>query len=195
MNFCTHIDNEKVLQLPLFQYNGEVVVVDTVANFNKIKPELFLDKILGFDTETKPTFKKGMANRTPVSLLQLSNASKTYLFRLNKIPLCDELVELLRSPEYTKVGVSIQNDIRSLRKLHPFEPAGFVDLQSVVARFGIKDMSLRKLAAIVLGCRISKAAQLSNWSAKNLTDKQIHYAATDAWISREIFIKLKNQCQ
>jgi len=190
--FKTNITDEEINELPLFSYTGEVVVVDNKETFNKIKPELFLDKIWGFDTETKPCFKKGLSNITPVSLLQLSSAEKTYLFRLNKFKLQKEVIRLLSSPQYTKIGVSIRDDLKSLQKLHNFVPGGFIELQEYVKNFEITDMSLKKLAAIVLGIRISKAQQLSNWDADSLTEKQISYAATDSWISREIFIKLKS---
>ncbi|HNQ69443.1 MAG TPA: 3'-5' exonuclease [Bacteroidales bacterium] len=192
MLFKTNITDEEINELPLFSYTGEVVVVDNKETFNKIKPELFLDKIWGFDTETKPCFKKGLSNITPVSLLQLSSAEKTYLFRLNKFKLQKEVIRLLSSPQYTKIGVSIRDDLKSLQKLHNFVPGGFIELQEYVKNFEITDMSLKKLAAIVLGIRISKAQQLSNWDADSLTEKQISYAATDSWISREIFIKLKS---
>lgn len=192
MTFKANINDEEMQSLPLYSYEGEVVVIDSIETYNKIKPELFLDNVLGFDTETKPCFKKGIANITPVSLLQLSNASKTYLFRLNKLPLQKEIVRILASPVYIKVGVSIRDDIKSLKKLHNFAPAGFIDLQDMVKQYGITDMSLKKLAAITLGIRISKAQQLSNWAADELNEKQIRYAATDSWLSREIYIKLKN---
>jgi ribonuclease D len=190
--FKANITDEEMQSLPLYSYEGEIVVVDNLETYNQIKPELFLDNVFGFDTETKPCFKKGIANITPVSLLQLSNASKTYLFRLNKLPLQKEIIRILASPAYIKVGVSIRDDIKSLKKLHNFAPAGFIDLQEMVKQYGITDMSLKKLAAITLGVRISKAQQLSNWAADELNEKQIRYAATDSWLSREIYIKLKN---
>lgn len=192
MIFKANINEEEMQSLPLYSYEGEVVVIDSIETYNQIKPELFLDNVLGFDTETKPCFKKGIANITPVSLLQLSNASKTYLFRLNKLPLQKEIIRILASPAYIKVGVSIRDDIKSLKKLHNFAPAGFIDLQEMVKQYGITDMSLKKLAAITLGLRISKAQQLSNWAADELNEKQIRYAATDSWLSREIYINLKN---
>jgi len=188
--YKTNISDEEIQELPLCSYEGEVVIVEDMETYNRIKPELFLDKIWGFDTETKPCFKKGFANITPVSLLQISSLEKTYLFRLNKLPLQKEVIRLFASPAYTKVGVSIRDDLKSLKKLHNFAPAGFIDLQEYVKPFGIADMSLKKLAAIVLGVKISKAQQLSNWAADELNEKQIRYAATDSWISREIFIKL-----
>lgn len=191
MIYKTNISGPEIQELPLVSYEGEVVVVDSIEIFNQIKPELFLDKTWGFDTETKPCFTKGSANVTPVSLLQISSAEKTYLFRLNKFSFQKEVIRLLASPNYTKVGVSIKDDLKSLKKLHNFAPAGFIDLQDMAKQYGILEMSLKKLAAIVLGVRISKAQQLSNWAADELNEKQIRYAATDSWISREIYIKLK----
>ncbi|MDD4150127.1 MAG: 3'-5' exonuclease domain-containing protein 2 [Bacteroidales bacterium] len=192
MPFKLNISKEELQDLPLFSYDKEVIVIDSKTSYESILPELFLDKILGFDTETKPSFKKGVANLKSVALLQLSNASKTFLFRLNKYELQPEVIQLLSNETFIKVGVSIRDDIKSLRKLQNFEPKGFIDLQSIVEAYGIEAFSLRKIAAITLGIRISKAQQLSNWEADILNDKQIKYAATDSWISRAIYIKLLN---
>lgn len=124
--------------------------------------------------------------------MQLSNASKTFLFRLNKYELQPEVIQLLSNESFIKVGVSIRDDVKSLRKLRNFNPKGFIELQSIVEDYGIEAFSLRKIAAIVLNIRISKAQQLSNWEADILTAKQIKYAATDSWISRKIYTKLLN---
>ncbi len=191
MSFKANISKEEVQKLALFSFEGEVAIIDNLQTFKKIKEEIFLEPIWGFDTETKPCFKKGLANLTPVSLLQLSSAEKTYLFRLNKYDLQNEVVQLLASPKHTKVGVSIRDDIKALQKLHKFAPSGFLDLQDYANKFGIVELSLKKLAAIVLNVRISKSQQLSNWAADELTEKQIKYAATDSWISREIYLRLK----
>ncbi len=192
MIFKASITDPEIQELPLFSYQGEIIVVDSQEIFEHIKPELFLDKTWGFDTETKPCFQKGAANSTPVSLLQISSAEKTYLFRLNKLKIQKEVIRLLASPTYAKIGVSIRDDLKSLKKLHNFAPAGFIELQEMAKLYGITDMSLKKLAAIVLGVRISKAQQLSNWAAEELNEKQIRYAATDSWISRAIYIQLIN---
>ena len=192
MPFEPNISKEEIQYLPLYSYDKEVVVIDSKESYNQIVPELFLDKILGFDTETKPSFKKGVANLKSVALLQLSNASKTFLFRLNKYELQPEVIQLLSNKSFIKVGVSIRDDVKSLRKLQNFEPKGFIELQSIVEAYGIEAFSLRKIAAITLGIRISKAQQLSNWEADILNEKQIKYAATDSWISRKIYIKLLN---
>ena len=190
MNFRSNIDSKEIHQLPLYLYDGEVVVIDTIEKYNKVKHELFLEKIWGFDTESKPTFKKGIAYRHPVALLQLSGSNKTFLFRLNKLPIQQELLEFFTSPQYIKIGLAIRDDLKFLKRLQSFEPAGFIDLQSIVKSYNINELGLRKLAALVLNVRISKSQQLSNWDADILTDKQIKYAATDSWISREIYLKL-----
>jgi len=192
LEFIKNIEKDEIQKLPLYSYEKDFIIVDNEKTFQQILPELFLENIWGFDTETKPTFKKGLANQKNVSLLQLSNSEKTYLFRLNKLGLPKEITILLSDPGYIKIGVSIRDDIKSLQKLNKFEADGFIDLQNIVNEYGIEDYSLRKMAAIVLGIRISKAQQLSNWEADELTEKQIKYAATDSWISREIYLKLIN---
>ena len=190
--YSPNITIDEILKLPLYSYEGEVVCVDTLEKFSEVKDELFLETLWGFDTETKPCFKKGAANRKNVALLQLSSREKTYIFRLNKIGLPAELCNLLSSDRFTKIGLSSRDDIKGLQKLTPFEPAGFIDLQSIVSEYGIEEKGLRKLSAIVLGVRISKSQQLSNWESDVLTEKQIRYAATDSWVTRQIYVRLTN---
>ena len=184
------ITADEILKLPLYAYDGEVVCVDTMEKFREVKDELFLETLWGFDTETKPCFKKGASNRKNVALLQLSSREKTYIFRLNKIGLPKELCDFLSSDRFTKIGLSSRDDIKGLQKLSPFIPAGFIDLQSIAPDYGIEEKSLRKMAAIVLGIRISKSQQLSNWESDVLTEKQIRYAATDSWVTRLIYVKM-----
>lgn len=190
--YSPNITIDEILKLPLYSYEGEVVCVDTLEKFSEVKDELFLETLWGFDTETKPCFKKGAANRKNVALLQLSSREKTYIFRLNKIGLPAELCNLLSSDRFTKIGLSSRDDIKGLQKLTPFEPAGFIDLQSIVSEYGIEEKGLRKLAAIVLGVRISKSQQLSNWESDVLAEKQVRYAATDSWVTRQIYVRLTN---
>ena len=185
-----NITNEELMALPLYAYDGEVVCVDTLEKFYQVKDELFLEPLWGFDTETKPCFKKGASNRKNVALLQLSSREKTYIFRLSIIGLPKELCDFLSSDRFTKIGLSYRDDIKGLQKLSPFTPAGFIDLQSIAPDYGIEEKSLRKMAAIVLGFRISKAQQLSNWESDVLTPKQIRYAATDSWVTRMIYVEM-----
>ena len=190
--YAPNITNEEVIALPLYSYYGEVVCVDSMEKFYQVKDELFLEPLWGFDTETKPCFKKGASNRKNVALLQLSSREKTYIFRLSLIGLPKELCDFLSSERFTKIGLSSRDDIKGLQKLSPFTPAGFVDLQSIAPEYGIEEKSLRKMAAIVLGCRISKSQQLSNWESETLNEKQIRYAATDSWVTRQIYVSMTN---
>ena len=170
--FQESITNEEVNGLPVGAFSGEIVVVDTPAAFEEACAYLATQPLIGFDTETRPSFSKGVTNK--VSLLQLSSGERAFLFRLNKIALEKPLLRLMESPSVTKIGA----------------PKGFIDLQSIVGQYGITDLSLRKMAAITLQIKVSKAQRLSNWEAANLTPAQQLYAATDAWVSREIYVRL-----
>jgi ribonuclease D len=145
--------------------------------------------ILGFDTETKPTFKKGVSNE--VSLLQLCTSEKAFLVRLNKIGLPVQIMNILSDPAVIKAGVAIHDDIAGLQRLGKFDPDGFIDLQDYVKDFGIIDNGLKKLSANILGFQISKRQQTSNWEQDELTRAQIEYAATDAWVCHQIYTVLK----
>jgi len=188
--YSPNITQEELMTLPLYSYKGEVVCVDSLEKFQQVKDELYLEPLWGFDTETKPTFRKGDASKKNVALLQLSSREKTYIFRLSIIGLPKELRDFLSTSKFTKIGLSSRDDIKGLQKLTPFEPAGFIDLQSIAPNFGIEEKSLRKMAAIVLGFRISKSQQLSNWESEVLTEKQIRYAATDSWVTRMIYVEM-----
>lgn len=191
MYFEPSISSEAIQAVPELKFDGEVVVVDSQAQLKKLVPELILENIWGFDTETKPNFLKGNPNPNLVSLLQFSGATKTYLFRLKKIGVPEIIKHILGSPTIIKAGVAVRDDINALRKIGTFVPNGFIDLQIEAERFGITDKSLRNLSAIVLGKRISKAQQLSNWENEQLSDKQIYYAAVDAWVCRQIYMKFR----
>lgn len=179
---------EEIREYNLAWFRGRIVMVDNLNTFRMIMPELKRERILGFDTETKPSFKKGHRNK--VSLLQLSGRDIAYLFRLNRIGFPEELAGLLADPGVIKAGVAIHDDIKVLAKIRKFKPEGFVDLQKYVRDFGIQSSGLKKLTAIVLGFRISKSQQVTDWEAAELTEAQQIYAATDAWVCREIYTKL-----
>jgi len=187
-SFKSAISKEEVSELPVRSFQGEIYYIDTFEKYLSVIDILKDETVLGFDTETKPSFKKGKING--VSLLQLSTSDKAYLFRLNKIGLPEEIKRILSSDNITKIGVAIHDDISSLRKIGAFEPAGFIDLQQYVKNFGIEDNGLKKLVAIILGFKISKRQQTSNWEADTLTQPQIEYAATDAWVCFEIYNRL-----
>ncbi|MBN2596513.1 3'-5' exonuclease [Labilibaculum sp.] len=187
--FQKSITKEEVNELPLQGFDGEIVLVDRDMELDDAVQYLKKFPILGFDTETRPSFKKGRVN--DVALLQLAANSKTFLFRINKIGLPEQLLDLLADPKIMKVGAAIKDDIRGLQKLNDFDANGFLELQEYVSKFGIESFSLKKLSAIVLNFRISKRQQVSNWEAEELSSGQLKYAATDAWVSLKIFEKLK----
>lgn len=185
------IDKLELEELPLIQFEGHITLVESKEDYLSSIDYLSKQKILGFDTETKPAFKKGVYNE--VALLQLSTEDRAFLFRLNKIGFPNGLKSILENPEIQKIGVAIRDDIKALQKLNAFNPGGFIELQEHVKDFGIQDFSLKKLSAIVLGYRISKSQRITNWEAPDLTEAQQIYAATDAWISHRIFESLNQQ--
>jgi len=184
MNIEKTITDEELRLLPIDQFNGPVVVIDSVEHGKAAVNQLITQPVLGFDTETKPSFKKGEINK--VALLQLSTPDVAYLFRINRTGLFPALVQLLEHPQILKVGVAVRDDLRALQKRTPFTPSGFIEIQDVAHDLGYKDSSLKKLAGVLLGIRISKRQRLTNWDAEELTSSQIVYAATDAWVSLQI---------
>ncbi len=182
---------EEINAVPLRRYEGAVTVVSTEEQRAKALKELQEETLLGFDTETRPVFKKGRKPGPP-SLIQLATAGHAYLFQIKKLKLCNGLCDLLASPRIIKTGVAVRDDILGLQRLAPFTPANFVDLADITSKAGIQTHGLRNMAANLLGFRISKSAQCSNWAKEKLTPQQINYAATDAWVSRELFLALEN---
>lgn len=182
------ISNELTAALPALIFKGEIVVVDREEQIAAACRDLASHSIIGFDTETRPSFKAGVSYK--VSLIQLSTPTCCYLFRLNKIPFAQPIIEILESPKIIKLGADVAGDIRSLNQLRPIKESGFYDLQNRIWEWGIGEKSLRKMAALVLGYRISKAQRLSNWEAVSLTPQQMVYAATDAWACIEIYNRL-----
>jgi len=186
--FQETITVEELQDYDLSWFKGEIVIVDNLQTFNKVLPRLNKQRVLGFDTESRPSFRKGHKNK--VSLIQLATSDFACLFRINKIGIPEELVNILADPKIIKAGVAVHDDIRFLKKVRKFNPEGFVDLQRFVKDFGIQSSGLKKLTAIVLGFRISKRQQVTDWEASQLTEAQQVYAATDAWVCREIYVKL-----
>lgn len=182
------IDEEYVKTLPVKSFEGTIHLIDSAEKVKETEHLLASEKILGFDTETKPSFTKGKNNN--VAMLQLACENHAFLFRLNKIKLPGFVTGILENPDIIKVGVAIKDDIKSLHRLRPFTAAGFVELQDFVKVYGIEDNGLKKLVANVLGFRISKKNQTSNWESPVLTPEQIIYAATDAWTCFKIYTRL-----
>ena len=187
--FKDRITREEITLLPRRRFSGEIFYIDSPSGVKEFMSELDGEKVLGFDTETRPAFKKGVINE--VALLQLSTSKQAFLFRLNELGLPDEIAALLSDTSIIKAGVAIHDDIIGLQRLSPFEPAGFIELQEFVKEFGIEDNGLKKLSANILGIQISKRQQTSNWEVDRLSRAQIEYAATDAWVCYEIFTALQ----
>lgn len=185
------ISPEEIELLPLADFTGSIVVVERQGKLlDEAVDYLKHQKIIGFDTETKPNFHSG-EKRNGVALLQLSGEDRAYLFRTCAMGLDDRVAAILSDSGIVKVGAAVRDDINGLRRIRDFSPEAFVDLQSEVKEYGITDLSVKKMAAIVLGVKISKAQRLSNWEAKALTSAQSKYAAIDAWICREIYLTLE----
>ena len=186
------VSNEEIEKLPLAAFPGRIVIIDKPGiKLNAAVAHLKTQKLIGFDTETKPIFNPAQP-RHRVALLQLSTKNFSYLIRIDKLGgIPRKIIDVLCDKKILKVGAATYDDVRGLEKHHGFLPAGFVDLQKIAWEYGIKDKSVKKMAAIILDVRISKTQQLSNWEAETLTEAQKKYAATDAWICREMYIKLK----
>ena len=193
MHTCTaeseRIDSAAINRLPICRFEGPVSVVRDTDGLDEALLGLGRDSVLGFDTETRPAFKKGV--RHAPALLQLAGSDRVYIFQLTVLGLPDSLRALLADEAVIKAGVALAHDVRELKTIADFTPAGFVELEKLARRAGLKNFGLRGLAAALLGVRISKKARLSNWAAAQLSPDQIAYAATDAWISRELYVRFE----
>ncbi len=175
--------------LPLKKYDGPVEVIADDARLRVVMAELRAEKVLGFDIEVRPTFKSG--DHFPPALVQMAGRKKVFLVQLKKLHSLQPLAGLFADHKIIKAGVAVTADIAKLHEVLRFTPAGFVELGKMAAKAGIKAMGVRTLAAQLLGLRISKGAQCSNWERSDLTPAQIIYAATDAWVCRELFLFLE----
>ncbi len=185
-----HIEKDFFAELPILKFPGEIVVVDSEKDAKKAVSALLKEKILGFDTETRPSFVRGNSYLT--SIVQLCGAEKAYVFRLEFCGGVPVLFPIFKTSKILKVGVAVKDDVRRLKDRAPFVDAGFVDAASFTKAAKIENTGLRALCSFFLGGRISKSEQVSNWAAAKLSKEQILYAATDAWASRELFLKLQN---
>ncbi len=183
------IDKETINRLPIESFAGRIHVIESVDAAKQAIEKLHNHTLLGLDTETKPSFRKGRTNK--VSLVQLSTDTDCYLFRINKIGFIDELRNLMIDRSITKIGLSLHDDFKVLHKIDDFEPHNYIDLQNIVKQYGIQDMSLQKIYAIVFGKKISKSQRLSNWEAPTLSVPQQYYAALDAWACLRIYQTLQ----
>ncbi len=192
--FKLTISPEEIEKLEPAGFQGQIHVISRPGlEFSRAIAYLKKQKVIGFDTETKPVFSPGQ-HHNGVALLQLSGPDQAFLFRIQKLNLRRRICAILSNPEIIKVGAAALDDVRGLQRYRTFEARGFVDLQKIVWEWGIRDKSVKKMAANILGVRISKSQQLSNWEAETLNPHQQLYAATDAWICREMYLKLQ-ECE
>jgi ribonuclease D len=186
--FARRMSKEEINACPMAGWTGPVRVVRTDTELAAAMAGLAGHTLLGFDTETRPAYTRGESYLP--SLLQLATAEEVFLFQLKPLGLARPLRELLADPAIIKAGVSLSYDISELNKLARFKAAGFADLGDLAKQADIKNHGLRGLAAVLLGFRISKGAQTSNWAKDLLAPHQILYAATDAWVGRKLYLAL-----
>jgi ribonuclease D len=182
--FARAMSREELAILPIRRYAGEVCMVATPQDLHRARADLREESVVGFDTETRPAFRK--AEKHLPCLVQVATARAVYLFQLRRVEVIPVLAELLSQPHIIKAGVALAHDVRELKLVFPFAEHGMLDLGAVARRRGLQQTGLRNLAGIFLGWRIPKGARTSNWSAPRLTAAQIAYAATDAWVCREL---------
>jgi len=187
--FRPTITKEEIRLLPKRTFEGKIILIDNFSAFKKFIPVFKAEKLWGFDTETRPAFRKGTFNKP--ALIQFANEAYAFLFRLNRIGLPSELAYIIENQNIRKIGVALHEDLKDLGMYKRLKPDGFIDLQKFVGQFGIEAKGLEKLTAIVLGFRISKSQQVTDWERKILTPQQTVYAATDAWVCYRIFKELQ----
>ena len=189
VGFMRAISREAINELPIRRYEGEVRLVATPAELERAAAELAAERVVGFDTETRPAFRAGVSYDP--ALVQVAGERAVYLLQLSRLDFSPLLTQLLVSAATAKAGVGLADDLRQLRKILEFTPAALVDLGDVARRHGIERASVRTLAALCLGIRIPKGAKTSNWAARSLSPQQVAYAATDAWACREIYLRFE----
>lgn len=185
------ITKDEINALKLDQYEGKIHVISDESRVHGAIEKIKKHKVVGFDTESKPTFKRGEYNH--VALVQIALPNDVYLFRINGMGISDSMIDFFEDQSIIKVGVALRDDLIDLKKIRKFKPASFQELNHLVKDIGIESNGLRKLVAIILGFRISKSAQVTNWEAPRLTKKQVQYAATDAWVCLEMYRQLEQK--
>ena len=183
-------DKQLLSQLPHEEFQGRIIVVNNLIDAGKAVRYLMEQPIIGIDTETKPVFKKGAANK--VALLQVSTHDTAFLFQLRFVGITDGIVKLMQSKKIKKVGLSLGDDFRALSARRKITPQNVVEIQELVKKVGIEDLSLQKIYAILFGEKIAKGQQLTNWEAPTLTPAQQNYGAVDAWACLKIYNYLKS---
>jgi len=189
--FKTKITKDEVNLMPVVIFEGKITLVDEMSKIDPAIEELRRYPVVGLDTETKPSFTRGTHHK--VSLVQISTLDHCFLFRLNKTNFPPALADFLSDESVRKIGLSLRDDFSGLNKHQIFKPANFVDIQTIAQSYGIMELSLQKIYAILFGKKISKSQRLSNWESPELTEQQQRYAATDAWASLQIYLQLMNE--
>ena len=191
-DFQPTIDKKLISEMPKVVFPGRIIIIYTEDDARKAVAYLNRCSVVGVDTETRPSFKKGKVNS--VALLQVATSDTCFLFRLNRIGIPDFLEEFLQN-DVLKIGLSLRDDFNMLRRANNKDPrvGNWIELQDYVSRFGIQEKSLQKIYAILFGEKISKSQRLSNWEADVLTEAQQQYAATDAWATLRIYQRLNNE--
>ena len=183
------IPHAELMQLPILRYDGPIRLATTRTDVQHALHDIRHERVVGFDTETRPTFHKGQLHAP--SLVQIATSRAVYLFQLAQLDCSHALADILSNPQLIKAGIALDRDLSELRKMFPFEVASVVDLGGVAKRSGMQQTGVRNLAGLFLGARITKSAQTSNWAQPNLTAKQLIYAATDAWVCRELYLRFE----
>jgi ribonuclease D len=179
------ITHDELMQLPIVRFDGPIRLVHTKAELEAAGQAIRHERLVGFDTETRPTFRKGQSHLP--SLVQIAGAKCVYLFQLAKVDCSGVIAEILGNEHTVKAGIAVYRDLLDLTKLFPFIANNVIDLSAVAKKSGYEQTGMRNLAGIFLGYRITKGAQTSNWAAAHLTETQLRYAATDAWACRELY--------
>ena len=185
------ISREDLANLPIRRYEGEVCVVAEPHDVARALADIRQETVVGLDTETRPAFRKGEVHLP--CLVQVATARTVYLFQLRRVDASHAIAEMLGEPHILKVGVALADDLRSLKKVFPFTEKSVLDLGIVARRAGFGQTGVRNLAGIFLGIRIPKGAKTTNWAVTHLTPQQIVYAATDAWVCRELYLSFREK--
>ncbi|XOV93303.1 MAG: 3'-5' exonuclease [Bacteroidota bacterium] len=186
--FPDQIEKSALRELPLIRFEGAIKVIERIEEVDECLEFLGREPILGFDTETKPTFTKGQYNHT--ALVQFSTLDHAYLLRINKLGINDRLKKLFENENIRKIGISLRDDLKDLKKIRSFKPGGFIDLNNIAKELGINQIGIKSLTGIFLERRIAKNQQTSNWENHHLTPAQQRYAATDAWVCMKMYDSL-----
>ena len=188
--FKPKITKEEIADLPVAEFSGEIICVKK-HQYSEAIATLMQHSVVGIDTETKPAFERGKSNK--VALLQIATADKCFLFRLNKTGFTKELADFMANDSVKKIGLAMRDDFAGLKKQRNFLPANYVDIQSIVKDYGILELGLQKVFAIIFNQKISKSQRLTNWENVVLTEQQKIYAATDAWATLLIYNRLMSE--